>query len=51
MLPAINGEDSHDWKVPIKKVISEEIEDDTIDQEDRQILEQIEEDELLFREK
>jgi len=38
--------------VPIKKILNDEIiEDDTIDHEDREILEQIEEDELLFREK
>jgi hypothetical protein len=52
MLPAIDEEDPHDWKVPVKKILNNEIiEDDTIDNEDRQILEQIEEDELLFREK
>jgi hypothetical protein len=44
-------EDPHDWKVPIKKIMNEDVEDDSIDHEDRQILEQIEEDELLFREK
>lgn len=52
ILPAIDEEDPHDWKVPIKKVLGDEmIEDDSIDHEDRQILEKIEEDELLFREK
>ncbi len=50
-LPEMEEEDPHDWKVPIKKIMNEDVEDDSIDHEDRQILEQIEEDELLFREK
>lgn len=47
----MDEEDPHDWKVPIKKVLSEELEEDSIDHEERELFEQIEEDELLFREK
>lgn len=50
-LPEIEEEDPQDWKVPIKKVMGEE-DDDSLENDDRQILEQIEEDEeLLYREK
>ncbi len=50
-VPGMDEEDPHDWKVPIKKVLGEELEEDSIDHEDRELFEQIEEDELLFREK
>ena len=50
-LPEMEEEDPHDWKVPIKKVMGDD-EDESLDHDDRQILEQIEEEEeLLFREK
>ncbi len=50
-VPEMDEEDPHDWKVPIKKVLSEELEEDSIDHDERELFEQIEEDELLFREK
>lgn len=47
----IEEEDPQDWKVPIRKVLSEDIEIDDTDGEDRHILAQIEEDEMIFLDK